>query len=188
MTTPMAMIQGAARFALISVVAFAIWAFGGALATVPLYTSITAVFLALSGILLRPLAGGGCRPGRFHGMFAGAFLAYAALWCLGWFGIKGHAGEIFGSAAGLAACTAILLRLRGTRSGTGGEGFLSCWAVLFLFHTLGYVAGGWIYYAAGSREGIPPAVARLAWGLGYGLGFGAGLGYVLRQCRQGDKR
>lgn len=173
-------LQGAVRFALISLIGYSLWAFSN-LPEAPLYTGIAIVFVALSGILLRPLVGADVKIGKFYGVFATAFFTYAVLWCLGWFGIKGNTGEIFGSALGLAACAWILLRLAGNECRTSH--FLHCWAVLFLFHTLGYEAGDWGYRLASSSETILPAFARLSWGLGHGLGFGAGLGYVLYHCR-----
>ena len=174
-------LQGALRFTAVSLIGYSIWAFTK-MTTVPLYVSIAVVFVVLSGFLLRPLAGSDRKLGHFYGVFTVAFLAYAMLWCVGWFVIKGHTGEIIGSAAGLAVCSWILLRLTGSTSQTGH--FLSCWAVLFLFHTLGYVVGGWVYYNTSSGDAIPPALARLSWGLGHGLGFDDGLGYVLSHCRE----
>lgn len=185
MSSGKTMLQGALRFTVVSLIGYAMWAFTR-MGEAPLYASITVVFIALSGWLLRPLVGPDRRLGSFYGVFATAFLAYAALWCVGWFVIKGHAGEIFGSAAGLAACAWILLRAAGKSSQT--KSFLPCWAVLFLCHTLGYVAGGWVYYNASSIDSIPPALARLSWGLGHGIGFGAGLGYVLYHCRNSSDR
>ncbi|MGK0184532.1 MAG: drug/metabolite transporter superfamily protein YnfA [Verrucomicrobiales bacterium] len=173
-------LQGALRFTIVSLIGYSLWAFLK-LPEAPLYSAITVIFVALSGWLLRPLVGAGTKLGKFYGVFATAFIAYAVLWCVGWFGIKGNTGEIFGSALGLAACAWILLRFAGSESQT--RQFLHCWAVLFLFHTLGYEAGDWGHYYAMSKDAIPPAVARLSWGLGHGIGFGAGLGYVLFHCR-----
>ena len=172
------MIQGAIRFAIVSVAAYGIWAFGGRMSTTVLYSSITAAYLGLSGLLLHPLLGSEPKQiGKFYAVFVPAFLAYAVLWCLGWFGVKGHEGEILGSAAGLAVFVAIFGKVFQAKGV-----FLKTWAVLFLCHTVGYTLGGMLYELLGKQE-LPAAVARLSWGLGHGLGFGAGLGYLLWHCQ-----
>ncbi len=177
--------QGAIRFALVSLISYAIWAFGATMGTVTLYSSITVVFLGLSGLLLFPLLEGERRVVRTYLVFVPGFLIYAILWCVGWFGLKGNAGEIFGSAAGLAGFAfwiSLMLKNR--------EGFLVVWAVLFLFHTLGYTLGGVCYYSTYGRAFLAPvleghtALGRLLWGLFHGLGFGAGYGFALHFWRR----
>ncbi|MCB1096969.1 MAG: hypothetical protein KDN22_15445 [Verrucomicrobiae bacterium] len=180
MSLQKSILQGALRFAVVSLIGYSLWAWSN-MGTALLYSSIAVVFVALSGAALRPLGGSARTLAHFYGVFAAAFISYAALWCVGWFVIKGHTGEIIGSACGLAVCGWILLRLVGAESQT--RHFLSAWAVLFLFHTLGYTVGGWGYYHGSSSGAIPHEMARLIWGLGHGLGFGAGLGYVLFHCR-----
>jgi hypothetical protein len=184
MSLQKSILQGALRFAVVSLIGYSLWAWSS-MGEALLYSSIAVVFVALSGAALRPLAGSAGTLARFYGVFAAAFFSYAVLWCVGWFVVKGHTGEIFGSAAGLAVCAWILLRMAGTESRTGH--FLPAWAVLFLFHTLGYTAGGWVYYNTSASGALPFGIARLTWGLGYGLGFGAGLGYVLYHCRSSDQ-
>lgn len=177
MTLARSILQGALRFALISLLAYGMWAFTR-LATAPLYGSITVVYFVLSGWLLHGLIGARSTLGRFYGVFTLAFLAYAALWCVGWFVIRGHAGEILGSAAGLTLFASCFRRAYPFEAS-----LLLVVSVLFLFHTLGYTLGGYGY--AHFRELGPKSLARLLWGLGHGLGFGAGIGYLLYQCRHG---
>ena len=184
MTLTQSILQGAFRFALVSLVAYAIWAFGGKMSTLILYSSITLAFVLLSGLLLHPLIDGAGRLARFYAIFVPGFLLYAALWCLGWFGIRGPAGEVFGSAAGLAGLTFVM-----TRSFKAKGVFLPAFAVLFLFHSLGYTLGGLCYYATYGKNLLAPLLeghttaGRLLWGLFYGLGFGAGLGYAFSRCQ-----
>ena len=178
------LIQGAWRFGLLGVLAFAVWMAPFKLGTAALYSSIAAVFIVGSGLLLYPLFQGNSRVMTCYKIFLPGFLIYSILWCLGWFGIGGSTGEIFGSAAGLAAFTFILHRFYLKQPGSS---FLVGWAVLFLFHTLGYTLGSMFYYGANGRgtfavfmEGYK-SVGGLLWGLCYGLGFGAGLGAVLSE-------
>ena len=143
-----------------------------------LYGSITATYLGLSGLMLYPLLGQEKKLiGKFYAVFVPAFLAYSTLWCLGWFGLKGHEGEILGSAAGLAAFVVIF-----TMTFKFKGAILTTWSVMFLCHTLGYTFGGMLHDWLSQQE-LPAAMARLSWGLGHGLGFGAGLGHLLWHCQ-----
>lgn len=183
-TDRQALAQGAIRFGLVSILAYAIWAFGGRMSETVLYSAITLAFLGLSGVFLYPLLKGDSRLGRTYLVFIPGFLLYAILWCVGWFGIGGNAGEIFGSAAGLAALTFWMQKM------LRGAGFLTVFAVLFLFHTLGYTLGGLCYYSSGGRGILAPilegqkSLGRLLWGLFHGLGFGAGLGFAFHRFQR----
>jgi len=180
------MAVGATRFAVVSVAAFSVWAFGGGMPPLLLYTAITLVFLGLAGFLLFPLLDGERRVARFSVMFIPGFLLYAILWCIGWFGIGGHAGEILGSAAGLAALSFVVVR----RLGAHVAAFLPALGVLFLFHTLGYTLGGICYGSTGGNGLLAPilegqrTLGRLLWGVFYGLGFGAGLGFLVHEAQR----
>lgn len=177
-------ISGAWRFGLLGVIAFAIWVAPIKLGTTALYSSIAAVFILGSGLLLYPLFKGENRVITCYKIFLPGFLIYSVLWCLGWFGVRGTEGEILGSAAGLAAFTFIIHRFYLKDS---SKSFLVSWALFFLFHTLGYTLGGMFYYATNGKgvfaifmEGHK-AIGGLIWGLFYGLGFGAGLAAVLTE-------
>ena len=174
--------SGAWRFGLLGVIAFGVWMAPVKLGTTALYSSIAAVFIIGSGLLLYPLFEGKNRVLTCYKIFLPGFLLYSALWCLGWFGIGGSAGEIFGSAAGLAAFTFIVHCFYLKKS---ANSFLVSCSVLFLFHTLGYTLGSMFYYGANGRGAFAffmegnRSIGGLLWGLSYGLGFGAGLGAIL---------
>ncbi|MEM7146256.1 MAG: hypothetical protein AAF591_14050 [Verrucomicrobiota bacterium] len=184
MNTSQSILQGALRFGAVSLLAYSIWAFGGRMGTIPLYSSIAVAFLALSGLFLYPLIPPPHRLRRAYAIILPGFATYALLWCAGWFLIRGSAGEILGSAAGLAAFAAIITAVLKPKSG-----FLPAFAVLFLFHTLGYTIGGMCYYAAHGKGVLTPlleshiTLGRLLWGLFHGLGFGAGLGFAFHQAQ-----
>ena len=75
-------LSGAWRFALVSLIAFSVWAFGGKLfrgigGEPTMYAAITLVFLGLSGGFLAPLAPGPKRLQSFYALFFPGFIAYA---------------------------------------------------------------------------------------------------------------
>lgn len=180
-------------FTLISILAFAIWAFGSSLfsSESQLYTGCAAVFLIGGGLSLLPGSGYQSKKeaAQFVGRFALGFLAYAVIWSVAWFTFRNTFGEITGSFFGLIALAAILGK---TKPFPGG--FLSGVAVLFLWHTIGYYTGGYLYEILQNRGqfGIElntttktiTHIARLAWGLGYGAGLGYGLSRWLQLSRQ----
>lgn len=182
--THKSLISGAWRFGLLGLMAFGIWVAPFKLGTVWLYSSICAVFILGSGLLLFPLFKSGNRVLCCYKIFLPGFLLYAVFWCLGWFGIRGSAGELTGSALGLAAFTFVIHRFYFQNS---SKSFLVSWSLLFLFHTLGYTLGGMFFYASNGKGVLASfmeghnAVGGLLWGLFYGLGFGAGLGAVLAE-------
>ncbi|MDZ4288787.1 MAG: hypothetical protein U0984_12555 [Prosthecobacter sp.] len=182
------LVRGALGFALVSVLAFSLWAFAGRWfpGDGALYTAIAVVFLGGSGLVLAPLAGGA---GRFYRAFVPAFLVYSVLWCVAWFGIGGKPGEWAGAVAGGLAFTGISLWVLG-----GVRGWFGAALAFLVFHCAGYFAGDWVYAYAkihapqlaetlGLARPQFVAVGRLAWGLLYGLGFGAGIGWVFHQGR-----
>jgi hypothetical protein len=164
---------GAFGFAVTSVAAFSVWAFGaewfgshgGELA---MYGGCTAVFVLLSGLLLHPLLQQPRRVARLYGTFIPAFMAYAVAWCVAWIGMRDRAGEWLGSLAGSVAFAAVVaLMFR------NGRALLPAAIVVFILHSLGYFAGSMLY-----EDFMHMPRGRLVWGLVYGLGFGAGIGYV----------
>jgi hypothetical protein len=175
---------GTLRFTVVSLVAYGIWAFGPKMGAPVLYPLIALAYVGLSGVLMSGLLEGPRPILRWYLIFVPGFLLYAVGWCAGWFGLGGHVGEVFGSAVGL------LFLARAIGRGVGAKGvFLEVWAVLFLFHTLGYYLGDMLYTGGQGHEWLAPimdnvsggtrvSIARLLWGLGHGAGFGAGLGYA----------
>ena len=180
--------RGALGFAVVSVAAFGVWAFGGSWfrgrgGEPALYACIAAVFVLLSGVLLHSLVQGTRRFRRFYFCFVPAFLAYAVIWSGFWFWLKEGWGEWLGASLGSLAFVAI----------TAGffrqwKGFALATLVFFALHSAGYYAGGqsMAFLIDAARQKPTPfldaptlvTLAKLSWGLFYGLGFGAGLGYV----------
>ncbi len=187
------LLHGALGFALVSIAAFAVWAFGGPWfrgrgGEPAMYAAITAVFLGLSGAVLAPLAGGW---GRFYRAFLPAFGVYALVWSLAWFSLHGRTGEWVGALAGCLAFSSLCLRRLG-----GRHGLLLPALAFFAWHTAGYFAGSWAMYGfwldparleefPGLGKADVAVLAKLSWGLCYGLGFGAGLGQLLHRARVG---
>ncbi len=175
---------GSLGFAVVSCAAFGPWAFAGrwfyrSVGEAGLYAVCAVLFLALSGLLLHPLLEGERRLTRFYRVFLPAFLAYAVVWCVAWFALRGRAGEWLGSLAGTLAFAWLTVRGLGR-----GDLFWKAAAVLFIAHSAGYFSGGLAMESlmranltGGARAGVA-ALAKLAWGLLYGLGYGAGIGWV----------
>ena len=163
-----AILRGSLGFAAVSVAAFSVWAFAGGLfgGEPGLYTAIAVVFLAVSGLVLHPLAPEP-RLRRFTLSFVPAFLAYAAVWCAAWFALRFGWGEWLGSFGGSAAFALVLGATLGNLRPT-----VKVALSIFVAHSAGYFLGGEIYYA------MRDATGKLLWGLLYGLGFGAGIGYA----------
>ena len=178
------MISGAWRFGLLGVLAFAVWMAPLKMGTTVLYVSVASVFILGSGLLLYPLFSSSNRVLSCYKIFLPGFIIYSIFWCIGWFGIGGSAGELLGSAAGLAAFV-FIIRLFYFRDPS--QSFLSAWSIIFLLHTLGYTIGSMFFYGT-NGNGVfasfmedQKTLGGLLWGLWYGLGFGAGLGAVLKK-------
>jgi hypothetical protein len=184
------LVLGSLGFALVSVAAFSLWAFGGRWfsSEAALYAAIAAAFLIGSGVVLGPLAGGIV---RFYRAFMPAFVAYAVLWCAAWFGLGGKVGEWVGAVLGGTAFVFISLALLGNR-----HSWWAAWLPFLAFHCAGYFAGDWAYgYAKAHAADLSHTLSwtaasvraggRLAWGVMYGLGFGAGIGFVFHRGRVG---
>ena len=180
MTLRSSILRGSLGFTVVSVAAFAVWAFaakwfqtrGGELA---MYAACAAVFLGLSGPLLHRLVQGPGSLRRFYTTFVPAFIDYAVVWCLAWFKLGGRFGEWVGSAGGsLAFVVALAVLMKNFKA------LPMATLVLFILHSAGYFIGGEVYYA--SAKG---ALDRLLWGVLYGLGFGAGIGHAYWAMQRG---
>lgn len=173
-TAAASMLWGGISFCFVSLLAYSIWALRLVGGTGPMYAAITIVYLGLSGVALSRLVRAPRAVLRFSIFFALAFLVYAVVWCLFWFGLHGkHFADLWGSIVGLAVMTWLFRRVFGNR-----DDFLPIFAVLFLCHTIGYYLGGVFHAMASGSAGA------LLWGGFHGLGFGAGLGYVLWMCQR----
>jgi hypothetical protein len=180
-------------FTLAAIASFSIWAFGGALyqSETGLYVLCAVVFLGFGGLALTP----GMEPAGwrkrfvFSARFAAGFAAYAMIWSIAWFTFRNGFGEILGSFFGYLALISIL-RPAAIRD---GRGLIDTTAIVFLWATLGYYAGGFAYETLQNRgpfaielplaPGGRSTLARLGWGLFYGLGLGYGLASVTRPRR-----
>lgn len=168
------MLKGGVSFAILSTIAYGIWAFQLLPYGPGMYAAIAVVYLGLGGLALGGLvAGRGAIP-RVTALFALSFFAYALIWCAFWFGLRGkHHADLWGAAVGLAAMSALVRRAFGAT-----EGALEAWAVLFACHTVGYTLGDELHAAFRGVSG------RLLWGTAHGAGFGAGLGYLLATAQR----
>ncbi len=171
-------LRGVLAFGAVSTLAYGIWAFGLLPYGIGMYAAIAVVYLGLGGLALAGLvAGQGVVP-RVTALFAAAFLAYALVWCVFWFGLRGkHHADLWGAAVGLALLTLIIRRAFGSK-----EGGLAAWAVLFACHTLGYTLGDELYAA------VRGPLGRLLWGAAHGIGFGAGLGFLFAAAQRREGR
>jgi hypothetical protein len=160
---------GAVSFGVVSVAAYSIWAFRLVPGEAAMYAAIAVVYLGLGGLALSRLVNAPGTAGRFTGLFALGFLAYALCWCACWFGLRGrYFADFWGALAGLTVMTVMF------RSAFGSTASLTRLVVgLLICHSAGYYLGGELYGA------VRGATGRLLWGAGHGVGFGAGLAYVL---------
>lgn len=179
-------------FCSVALLSFSVWAFGGALfSSEPMmYAGCAAVFLGLGGPALLPASGFRRKSAiSFCAAFAVSYCLYALIWSVAWFSLPNTFGEIIGSLLGL---TAFALAIRKWMKLT--VPLLTGVSILFLFHTVGYYAGGFAYEALQGRgpAGItlswsPKDIrlcARLSWGLFYGIGLGLGICKFLYLSRQ----
>ncbi len=162
-------------FALVAVIAFCTWAFGGGVfkSETTLYSACAIVFLGLGGLALHPYSGIQSRT-KMAITFALGFAIYSVIWTIAWFAFRNHFGEILGSFAGLMGMMLIFKKMLKLSTS-----LIVLVAIAFLWHTLGYYAGGYVYKI------IPTAtVAKLAWGAFYGFGMGLGLSQAIQQSRK----
>lgn len=162
------LVFGAVSMALVSTLAYSVWAFRLIRGEPLMYAAVALVYIILSGLALHRLVLAPRSRGRFALVFGLAFLAYAVIWSAFWFGLRGrHLADLWGAAVGLGALTLIL------GNAFGGAHLWRAWLAAFALHSAGYYLGGVLYASVAGPAG------RLLWGTAHGLGFGAGLGAVL---------
>jgi hypothetical protein len=181
-----AILNGAWRFALVSVLAFGFWAVESKIlprgfGEIWTFAGCFVAFVLFTELFMVKLVDGPNARAKFNRSFVPAFIVYAIIWSVFWFALHSGLGEWLGSAAGCAAFAAILGRQLGAKSG-----YAQVIAFLIVTHAVGYFFGGKVFYMARN----PPEffanwskqdvwmLAKLLWGLFYGLGFGAGIGYA----------
>ena len=181
-----------ALFTLVALLGYAVWAFGSSLfsSEPAMYAGCALAFLGLGGPALLPDSGDtGGRHIRFCLSFSLAFLVYAFFWSVSWFSLPTTFGEIIGSSIGLAGFALVYRGIMGYR-----VPITTATATLFLWHSVGYYAGDFLYAAiqgrgpaAMSLDWEPTRIrhtARLSWGLCYGVGLGLGINRFLHLSRQ----
>jgi hypothetical protein len=167
---------GALGFTIASMVVFGSWAFAGRwmneqLGEIGAYSAWACMFVLIAGGTLSRLVAGRMPPAKFYGLFAVAFILYATGWTAAWFALRNRASEWIGSVVGTTLMAVVFLS-----AFSAWRKAIHVMVTLFLFHSLGYFVGGFLYATIGGRPGM------LLWGLAYGLGFGAGIGRVLFLC------
>lgn len=170
-------VVGSLGFALVSLVSFGVWAWGGR--WLHLHTGELGLYAACAIVLI---GGGGAVFGRllidthgrrrFYCLFALAFFLYAGVWTGSYFSLRDKSGEWLASLLGPAILGMTFANAFGAPSAKRKVVF-----TLVVTHSLGYFMGALLYRAFAAPAGM------LLWGLAYGLSFGAGIGYALHACQ-----
>ncbi|MEM7698828.1 MAG: hypothetical protein AAF236_10525 [Verrucomicrobiota bacterium] len=179
-------------FTVVALLSFSVWAFFSQSfgSEAALYAGCAIVFLGLGGFCFTPILKTlkGVSVLNFYWRFTLGFVIYAVSWSFAWFTFRNTFGEVLGTFVGLVALVAM------TRpSLKRGLRFWESIAIVFLWMTLGYYLGEYLYQALQGRGSLPldfelsreakVLAARLGWGLGYGLGLGAGVSHWLHASR-----
>lgn len=164
--------KGALGFGLASLLVFVTVAYGErwmfvSLGAAGAYLTWTILFIVLGGLSLRPVAGWTRAP-RFLGVFAAAFLAYAAGWIGSYTLLHGATGEWVGAVVGPLLMAMVLCAAQ-----RAWPLFAKLALTLLVAHVVGYFGGAALTGSIGGSTGM------LLWGVPYGLGMGAGLGIAL---------
>lgn len=186
------LLRGALGFTILGLAGFTPWALGlgRTLGEGGMYAVCAMLFVLLSGPLLHRLILGTGSLWRFYVLFGIAFLAYAAIWCALWFGVRFRYNDYAGLIAGSAAFGGIVA----WSFGAADKAWKAMLAIA-IFHAPGYWLGDRAYAWLGGMESLGVAgwtldhptcslLGRLAWGLFYGLGFGAGIGLAFHLCQR----
>jgi hypothetical protein len=173
-------IEASLRFGLASLMVYATVAFGErwmyrSLGFPGAYGVWTLLFVALGGLVLKPLVVLPKAKRTFWLWFALAFIAYASSWMASYFTLRGSAGEWLGSILGSAALGLVVAMTFRSRSR-----YLKIAVELFLAHSAGYFLGEWLHSSLHGTMGM------LLWGVCYGLGFGFGLARALYWAQTAD--
>jgi hypothetical protein len=165
---------GAIGFGLVSLCVFATVAFHERwmyqnLGLYGSYLTWTVLFILLSGAVFGSLVVvDRWRLPKFYLLWAVAFFAYAAVWMIAYFTLRGTTGEAVGSLAGSILMALVLAAgFRSLRS------TIKLSALLFVSNCLGYFLGAALF------ESLSAPTGMLLFGLVYGLFFGAGIGATL---------
>jgi len=171
--------MGAMGFTVASLVVFGSWAFAGRwmyeqLGELGAYAVWAVMFVLIAGGTLNRLVVGERNPLKFYLVFAAAFLLYAVAWTVAWFTLLRslRVAELLGSLIGTLLMSGVFVA-----AFSAWRRAIAVMITLFVAHSLGYFAGGFLYDTVGGRAGM------LLWGLAYGLGFGAGIGRALFLCQ-----
>ena len=198
-TRKFSLLYGTIGFCLISLLVFGIWAFAGRLLTQSIgeggfYAVCAVAFIGLSGFLFNRLLIGEKTLLRFCILFAIAFIAYSALWCLAWFMLRApmpkmpiltpaRIAGLIGALLGVIAMNAVLCA--GFRN---WRPFVKATLILFISNAAGYFLGDavftWLLFSENAASlqitsGTRALLAMLGWGFFYGLGFGYGISDTL---------
>lgn len=173
------LLVGGLGFCLVSLCVFATVAFAERwmytqLGLIGAYLAWTALFILLGGAVLGSLVVGYWRLPKFYLLFGAAFFAYAVGWVVGYFFVRGTAGEWVGSLVGSVLMAFILaLGFRVLRLA------LKLSVILFAANSVGYFLGSALNDTFRGNAGM------LLWGAVFGLCLGAGLGAVLHFAQAG---
>lgn len=180
-----AALRGALGFGLASLGVFGTVAFGErwmyqTLGLYGAYAAWTLLFILPSGTALRSLVTDPTRRRSFPLLFAVAFFLYAVGWMAGYFLLRKSWGEqpAEGVASLLGSALLALTLATGLRA---TPRFGRLFGILFAANTVGYFAGGALYFALGRPLGM------LLWGVAYGLLLGAGLGTALHLAQENGR-
>jgi hypothetical protein len=182
-TLSQSVLVGTLGFAMVSIVAFSIWAVGGhalARALGPGFYALIAVVLLVGGALIFKPIIIGRNLVRFAVLFALGFVLLSGVWIAGYLSRLPHRlGEWTGVVLGPATlagtlCLGFRARLQMVR----------CVGLLVISHTGAYLCGDLLF----SLPALQNQYGMLLWGVVYGAGFGAGISLTLYYCQEETRR